>query len=396
MMGVKYKNGFTVIELVIAIGIMVSLGLILMPNVSSYLKKAQTSKIKANIKSIHNSAETAQYLENELSVDKIIKYSNETNVLISEEAKENIYTVNRNNSTGLLTVSYLNSDGELYTFDGNVNNKLAGKGDSVSNEVINQKNVFNGFYGFRGISENTRAPIEAFSESYGANLLKGTDKLTEYFPYKMRREYVKTPYDFAPIFDKYGIDDKYSLSFELKSEVSGPVLVYMQNGSNQRYWFSENVNATTEFKKFSISISPRLHQPHIKESFLSFYGTYGSGRVPTARNVKLEHGDKATEWVSHWSETEEKETDINYLSSDSSITFTEKVDNGEYVEEIKVRNVGKKDIVVDFGELGRERIKPGKKKKISKQGYITKAKAEMTFYSTDKIKMYLSKPVMYK
>ncbi|MGC4389194.1 hypothetical protein ABXW34_25435, partial [Streptococcus suis] len=48
----------------------------------------------------------------------------------------------------------------------------------------------------------------------GTNLLTGTDEYTEIFNSEQSHaEFLRTPYDLAPVFDKYGLIE-YTLSFD--------------------------------------------------------------------------------------------------------------------------------------------------------------------------------------
>lgn len=104
-----------------------------------------------------------------------------------------------------------------------------------------------------------------------------------------------TNWDMAPIFDNYGVGIPYTVSFDLKSAVAGPIQVYSQNGSGAKYNIgSRSVEATTEFQRFTVTFTPQLQIASQTQALLAFYGTYGSGRVPTVRNLKLELGSVAT------------------------------------------------------------------------------------------------------
>lgn len=111
------------------------------------------------------------------------------------------------------------------------------------------------------------------------------------------REFVNDPrWDMAPIFDKYGVGIKYTITFILKSAVAGDIQVYSQNGSGTKYNIgTAKVQATTDFKEYSITVTPELQSGSTQtQALLAFYGIYDSGRIPTVKNVKIELGDKAT------------------------------------------------------------------------------------------------------
>ena len=78
------KKGFTLIELVVVIAIMAILALIMVPNLTAYINKAEVSKIQANLKNVHTAAEIVEQAEPESVTDadktaylaKVKEYSN--------------------------------------------------------------------------------------------------------------------------------------------------------------------------------------------------------------------------------------------------------------------------------------------------------------------------------
>lgn len=111
------------------------------------------------------------------------------------------------------------------------------------------------------------------------------------------REFVNdSRWDLAPIFEKYGIGIEYTISFDLKSAVSGPIQVYSQNGSGTKYNIgTTTVQATTEYKRYSVTVTPQLQTgTTMTQALLAFYGVYDSGRIPTIKNVKVELGSLST------------------------------------------------------------------------------------------------------
>ncbi|HEM6182321.1 TPA: hypothetical protein U2C07_001708 [Streptococcus suis] len=131
----------------------------------------------------------------------------------------------------------------------------------------------------------------------GINLLTGTDEETVYIskdPAAM--EFLRTPYDLAKVFDKHGLVT-YTLSFDLKVDKDGAVRVYMQNGSGSRYGgLHAGIGVTTEWKRYHVTFTPTEGNMELSESFLAFYGVYGTGVVPHARKFKLEKGTVPTDW----------------------------------------------------------------------------------------------------
>ncbi|HEL2685336.1 TPA: phage tail protein [Streptococcus suis] len=131
----------------------------------------------------------------------------------------------------------------------------------------------------------------------GINLLTGTDEESVYISkYPAAMEFLRTPYDLAKVFDKHGLVT-YTLSFDLKADKDGAVRVYMQNGSGSRYGgLRADIGVTTEWKRYHVTFTPTEGNMELSESFLAFYGVYGTGVVPHARKFKLEKGTVPTDW----------------------------------------------------------------------------------------------------
>lgn len=94
--------------------------------------------------------------------------------------------------------------------------------------------------------------------------------------------------DLAPFIDKYGADKDYKLTFSIKSGVAGNMQVYMQNGSGAKYTFTASVPVTTSYTTQTIVVKPTVWQGSLTASYLAFYGTYGSGKIPTVKDVKFQ------------------------------------------------------------------------------------------------------------
>lgn len=132
----------------------------------------------------------------------------------------------------------------------------------------------------------------------GVNLLTGTDEETVYVSDNPDgwKEFLRTPYDLAKVFDKHGLVT-YTLSFDLKTAKDGWVDVYQQNGEGSRYsglYF--RIAVTTEWKRYYVTFTPTEAKMELSESFLAFYGVYGTGVVPYARKFKLEKGTVPTDY----------------------------------------------------------------------------------------------------
>ncbi|MGQ7357108.1 phage tail spike protein [Streptococcus suis] len=131
----------------------------------------------------------------------------------------------------------------------------------------------------------------------GINLLTDTDEETVYISKNSTAmEFLRSPYDLAKVFDKHGLVT-YTLSLDLKAEKDGVVRVYMQNGSGSRYGgLHANIGVTTEWKRYHVTFTPTEGNMELSESFLAFYGVYGTGVAPYARKFKLEKGTVPTDW----------------------------------------------------------------------------------------------------
>ncbi|MGQ7474823.1 phage tail spike protein [Streptococcus suis] len=147
--------------------------------------------------------------------------------------------------------------------------------------------------------ETARGISQRFESLYvgGTNLLTGTDEYTEIFNSEQSHaEFLRTPYDLAPVFDKYGLIE-YTLSFDLRASQAGQVAVYQQNGSGSKYsglW--KSLTVTTEWQRFHVTFTPTEGTVSLANSYLAFYGTYGTGVKPIIRRAKIERGAIATDW----------------------------------------------------------------------------------------------------
>ena len=113
------------------------------------------------------------------------------------------------------------------------------------------------------------------------------------------REFVNSSeWDMAPIFNKFGTNRYYTVSFDIKAKVSGNVNVYAQNGSGTKYDIgTKGINVSTVYRRFSYTFKPKLSSSTETRALLAFYGAYDTGRIPTVKNVKFEIGTKATPWT---------------------------------------------------------------------------------------------------
>ncbi|WP_392372020.1 gp58-like family protein [Streptococcus suis] len=147
--------------------------------------------------------------------------------------------------------------------------------------------------------ETARGISQRFESLYvgGTNLLTGTDEYTEIFNSEQSHaEFLRTPYDLAEVFDKYGLVE-YTLSFDLKAPKTGQIVVYQQNGSGSKYsglW--KPLTVTTEWQRFHVTFTPTEGTMSLANSYLAFYDAYGTGVKPIIRRTKIERGAIATDW----------------------------------------------------------------------------------------------------
>lgn len=129
----------------------------------------------------------------------------------------------------------------------------------------------------------------------GRNLLVNSNKTVGE---SATREFIQFA-DLAPIIDKYGLIE-YTISFDIKSKditKTNLITVYLQNGSGSKYQFSTSIAVNTKFERKSITVIPTLGDATFKEAMLAFFGTYNTGNIPIVRNVKVEKGNKNSDYT---------------------------------------------------------------------------------------------------
>lgn len=92
------------------------------------------------------------------------------------------------------------------------------------------------------------------------------------------------------------LDKPISISFEMSTPVVGIVQVYSSNLSAHTFAISVNVIIPNQFVKYAVTVYPKNHTTSTTVSTIEFYGTYGTGRIPTIRKLQIESGNKATAW----------------------------------------------------------------------------------------------------
>ncbi len=92
------------------------------------------------------------------------------------------------------------------------------------------------------------------------------------------------------------LDKPITISFEMSVPVVGAVQVYASNNSAHTFSISVNAVIANQWIKYSVTVNPRTHTASTTVSTIEFYGTYGTGRIPTIRKLQIEAGTKATAW----------------------------------------------------------------------------------------------------
>lgn len=104
------------------------------------------------------------------------------------------------------------------------------------------------------------------------------------------REFVQYA-DLAPIIDAIGLKS-YKLTFDIKSadvSLNNQATVYFQNGSSSRHGgLYQTFTVTTSYSTKTFTFTPTLSNAGETRSVLAFYGTYGTGNIPTITNLKFE------------------------------------------------------------------------------------------------------------
>jgi predicted phage tail protein/uncharacterized coiled-coil protein SlyX len=92
------------------------------------------------------------------------------------------------------------------------------------------------------------------------------------------------------------LDKPITISFEMSVPVIGSVQVYSSNSSAHTFTTSVNAVIPNQFIKYTVTVNPKTHTASTTVSTIEFYGTYGTGRIPTIRKLQIEAGTKATAW----------------------------------------------------------------------------------------------------
>lgn len=94
--------------------------------------------------------------------------------------------------------------------------------------------------------------------------------------------------DVAAIITKYGLQ-RYVMEFDGRSEIEGNFSIYLFPRGENAYSISNiSHTLTTDWQHYELSfVATQKGDSQKKEALLSFYGTYGSGRIPHIKNFKI-------------------------------------------------------------------------------------------------------------
>lgn len=93
--------------------------------------------------------------------------------------------------------------------------------------------------------------------------------------------------DIAAIITKYGLQ-RYVMEFDGRSDIEGNFSIYLLPGGENAYSMQISHTLTTDWQHYELSSVARLKgNLQKKEAQLSFYGHYGTGKVPHIKNIKI-------------------------------------------------------------------------------------------------------------
>ncbi|HEE5748047.1 TPA: phage tail protein [Acinetobacter baumannii] len=204
--------------------------------------------------------------------------------------------------------SALNSlDSKVSEIDGRVTSNtsavtaLQGRVTTVENGLLTKADAsaLNNYYTKTEADSATSGAIDKFNSQWtigGVNVVANSEAPRtstaatnrEYLLYERSAE-LKAFYD-------ENLEKPITISFEMSVPVAGPVQVYSSNGSAHQFVTSVNAVIVNQFAKYSVTVSPKAHTASTTVSTIEFYGTYGTGRIPTIRKLQIEAGTKATAW----------------------------------------------------------------------------------------------------
>ncbi|HAV2818636.1 TPA: hypothetical protein JH185_003150 [Acinetobacter baumannii] len=262
----------------------------------------------ADLNGIYNSLDASASAINNLTTrmanaeGSITSQSNSITSLRNDLATTNNVVSKKADASALTSL-----DTKVTSIDGRVTNNtsavtaLQGRVTTVENGLSTKADAsaLNNYYTKTEADSATSGAIDKFNSQLtigGVNVVANSEAprtstaatKREYLLYERSAE-LKAFYD-------ENLEKPITISFEMSVPVAGPVQVYSSNGSAHQFVTSVNAVIVNQFAKYSVTVSPKAHTASTTVSTIEFYGTYGTGRIPTIRKLQIEAGTKATAW----------------------------------------------------------------------------------------------------
>ncbi|WP_455794633.1 TipJ family phage tail tip protein [Acinetobacter baumannii] len=262
----------------------------------------------ADLNGIYNSLDASASAINNLTTrmanaeGSITSQSNSITSLRNDLATTNNVVSKKADASALTAL-----DTKVTSIDGRVTNNtsavtaLQGRVTTVENGLSTKADAsaLNNYYTKTEADSATSGAIDKFNSQLtigGVNVVANSEAprtstaatKREYLLYERSAE-LKAFYD-------ENLEKPITISFEMSVPVAGPVQVYSSNGSAHQFVTSVNAVIVNQFAKYSVTVSPKSHTASTTVSTIEFYGTYGTGRIPTIRKLQIEAGTKATAW----------------------------------------------------------------------------------------------------
>ncbi|MDC5154605.1 phage tail protein [Acinetobacter baumannii] len=262
----------------------------------------------ADLNGIYNSLDASASTINNLTTrmanaeGSITSQSNSITSLRNDLATTNNVVSKKADASALTSL-----DTKVTSIDGRVTNNtsavtaLQGRVTTVENGLSTKADAsaLNNYYTKTEADSATSGAIDKFNSQLtigGVNVVANSEAprtstaatKREYLLYERSAE-LKAFYD-------ENLEKPITISFEMSVPVAGPVQVYSSNGSAHQFVTSVNAVIVNQFAKYSVTVSPKSHTASTTVSTIEFYGTYGTGRIPTIRKLQIEAGTKATAW----------------------------------------------------------------------------------------------------
>ncbi|WP_434728394.1 phage tail protein (plasmid) [Acinetobacter sp. PVC-6A] len=291
----------------------------------------------ADLNGIYNSLDASASAINNLTTrmanaeGSITSQSNSITSLRNDLATTNNVVSKKADASALTSL-----DTKVTSIDGRVTNNtsavtaLQGRVTTVENGLSTKADAsaLNNYYTKTEADSATSGAIDKFNSQLtigGVNVVANSEAprtstaatKREYLLYERSAE-LKAFYD-------ENLEKPITISFEMSVPVAGPVQVYSSNGSAHQFVTSVNAVIVNQFAKYSVTVSPKSHTASTTVSTIEFYGTYGTGRIPTIRKLQIEAGTKATAWSPSPRDTQAS-LDANASAIQNTQTKVENID----------------------------------------------------------------------